>query len=85
MARLLAGLVVLGFAAPAAACINDEESPKHEQEFRSQYPPVVDGEFPYEDALKSSPGSGYLLGGGSALLTVSLMMAFWQNRTRNQP
>jgi hypothetical protein len=33
----LLALVLAGLAGPAAACINDDELPSHEREFRSQY------------------------------------------------
>jgi hypothetical protein len=37
MIRLLVFLAALGICCCATACINDNESPQHEREFRSQY------------------------------------------------
>ena len=37
MSRALAVLLILGLGGPVLACINDNESPSHEREFRSQY------------------------------------------------
>ncbi len=37
MGRFLVCLALAGLARPAAACLNDNELPEHEREFRSQY------------------------------------------------
>lgn len=37
MLRLVAYLSLVACAGPAAACLNDNELPNHEREFRSQY------------------------------------------------
>lgn len=82
----LALIVLAGFGAPAAACINDDELPKHEREFRSNYgdptypepapvpPEVVD----FAD-FSSHPG---LLGFGAMLLTGAFFVAMNDKRTR---
>jgi hypothetical protein len=48
MRHFLAALILGVFAAPAFACLNDQELPSHEREFRSQYrgsePPTASSE-----------------------------------------
>ncbi len=76
MHRLLACLLLVGLAGPAAACINDLELPAHEREFRSDYrgpasPPPV----PSTDA--SSPSGNLLLTAmGTALLAGAIVVGW---------
>ena len=71
MRRALACLFVALMAAPAAACINDQESPAHEREFRSDY-----GDAPYPEKPKGplNLANSLLFGGGSALLLGALIV-----------
>jgi hypothetical protein len=53
MRRLFLSVALIGLAQPAFACINDDESPVHEREFRSQYQDPPDA--PPPPAPPSSP------------------------------
>ena len=78
MARLLLSLAIIGFARPAAACINDVELPSHEREFRSQY--NLASALPTD--AKAPPSNGPLIGGGSALLSAAVVMTLTGRRSR---
>lgn len=80
---LLLCLVLVGTGGPALGCLNDEESPTHEQEFRSQYGGRLawlpsNGEFAdhYRDR------NDLLLGGGAALLAAAFILAARRPRSR---
>jgi hypothetical protein len=80
MLRLVACLVLAWCACPAAACLNDNELPGHEREFRSQYrrqaspPPSTDAPVP--------PGYRVLLGGGGVLLVGAFGLTLVARRAR---
>ena len=77
MGRLIVCFALL--ASPAAACINDDELPTHEREFRSQY-----HELARPSTAPANPfGSGLLLGTGAALLTGAAAVALFGGRSRN--
>jgi hypothetical protein len=82
MTRLLACLVVIGFAATAGVCINDEESPKHEREFRSQYQDEAGVASTLSGALASSPISAPLIAVGAAFLSAAAVMSLNRSRPR---
>ena len=75
-------LALIGFANPAAACINDVELPSHEREFRSQYlgPASLASTLPSDP--NGSPNSGLLLGVGAALLSGAFVMTLTGGRAR---
>ena len=73
MTRLfLYGFALATLASPASACLNDQELPKHEREFRSNYnghpipPPVVPP--PPSDYLPIFQGGVALLVGSAGLI-----------------
>ncbi len=82
MKNLIACLTILiVFAAPATACLNDRELPSHEREFRSQYnrqtnPPAPAAESTYPG------GFPLMIGGGAVLLIGAISLAANGNRTR---
>lgn len=69
MRHVLAALIVAAFAAPAFACLNDQELPSHEREFRSQYrgsePPAKTSESP--NYFRAYGAGGALLLGATVL------------------
>jgi hypothetical protein len=80
MGRLLFGLsalmLLVAFALPAQACINDRDVNRAEREFKSQYlqpapatQPVRDPSGPWENALPIA-----FLGGGVLLLGATTMV-----------
>ena len=72
MGRILSFLVVFVLCGSALACLNDEETPTHEREFRSQYL-LVDGirppnpDRPIDERL--------LVGGGAVLLIGAIVIS----------
>ena len=78
MRRLLALLVLAGFAGPAAACINDNELPKYEREFRSQY---RGQEGPPATPSSGTPYEYILLGTGGALMMGATVIAIRRPRS----
>jgi hypothetical protein len=77
--RLFAVCVVLAaLASPAAACINDIESPSHEREFRSRYgngtAPSAPSGYP--------PTIPFLLSAGAGLLMTGAIIAVGRLRPR---
>ena len=83
MKRLL-GLVfslgLVGLVAPATACMNDNESPTHEREFRSQYGQFAGLHSTDEPASPRSVGSNVLLGGGAVLLVGAFALVAKRSR-----
>ena len=74
---LFAAAMILPFAGPAAACINDSELPSHEREFESIYGTT-------QPAPESTPSNSYttpvavvsgLLLAGAAVVTVRKVKA----------
>ena len=78
MRRLLACLVLAGLASPAAACINDNELPTHEREFRSQYGGVASRP---PDPSAGPVDSRLIAAGGVSLLAGAVVVAT-RGRTR---
>ena len=74
MGRLLLCLVLAGFARPAVACLNDNELPSHEREFRSQY--LASHDFAPRPPDSDSPGHWFLMYGGAVLLAGALTVAY---------
>jgi len=75
-------IALAGFAGPAAACINDEESPTHEREFRSQYQePAILAHKPAADS-GGSPSNGLLIGVGAASLSGAVVLTLTRGRAR---
>jgi hypothetical protein len=78
MRRLLACLALAVLAGPAAACLNDNELPTHEREFRSHYrgpasPPSTDAE---------PSGRPLLFGAGGVLLIGAFALGSTGRRAR---
>ena len=80
----LALIVCVGFAAPAAACINDSELPNHEREFRSNYgdPTYPTPAPPKALDLAGFPSHPIFLGTGAALLTGAFFVTMNGGRAR---
>ena len=79
MGRLLLLLALVGLADPADACINDNELPTHEREFRSQYGtmaarPTGRPDGPIDSRL--------LVGAGAAMLVGAVALASTHARKR---
>lgn len=79
---LLICFLVAAVGGPATACMNDEESPIHEREFRSQY-----GEWaglPSGDEIAHHYRGRHelLMGGGAALLAGAAVLAAKRPRSR---
>lgn len=66
---LLTCIVLAGFAGPASACINDNESPTHEREFRSQYGGLA-SRSPAASSVPAYPVGHKLLAGSGAVLLI---------------
>jgi hypothetical protein len=82
MIRRMVCLALLAFPLPAIACMNDDELPAHEREFRSQY---VDA-TPVEPGPSLVPvSSRVLIAGGLALLAGAAVVTFSRGRTRSVP
>jgi hypothetical protein len=82
MVRLLAFLGVFWLCSSAMACINDNESPQHEREFRSDYS--------LAEMLSAEPPTApldnrYLVAGGLMLLTGAFAVALSPQQTRSKP
>jgi hypothetical protein len=77
-------LILVGIAAPAAACINDSELPNHEREFRSNYgePTSPTPPPPKPLDLARFPSHPMLLGTGTALLTGAFLVTANGRRVR---
>ena len=81
MGRLLACLLLAAFTSPAVACINDEELPSHEREFRSHYRGPAAA--PVSPSTDPDPhGHRLLLGAGAGLLVGATGLALAGNRRR---
>ncbi|SIO28244.1 hypothetical protein SAMN05444166_3467 [Singulisphaera sp. GP187] len=83
--RLALALIMLaGFVAPAAACLNDRELPQHEREFRSNYgePTSPTPAPPKSLDLAGFPAHPMLLGTGAALLTGAFFVTMGNRRAR---
>ncbi len=79
---LILGVVLFGLGGPAQACLNDNESPAHEREFRSQYGglaglPTMD-EFAHENPVSFQ----LLIGSGTVLLVGGFALAMKRTRAR---
>jgi hypothetical protein len=85
MRRLLACLVLagIGIAAPAVACLNDDELPSHEREFRSQYAGPALPSAVGASALFGIPVHRLLGGAGGALLIGATAVAWVGSRPRD--
>jgi hypothetical protein len=82
MGRLIACLALAGLASPAAACINDNELPAHEREFRSQYAGPASAPPAPSAGFGGPVGHRVLIGAGAALLTGGVAMALIMGRSR---
>jgi hypothetical protein len=82
MRRLLAFLAVMGLCTGALACINDNESPQHEREFRSQY--LLAGSAPPEPASSPLDYRMYVAA-GMVLLIGASGIAFSRGQSRSKP
>ena len=80
MSRLFACLVLVGLASPAMACINDNELPTHEREFRSQYGELVSR--PHSSSPRPLRHE-LVLGAGSGLLAGAFVLALVGRRARS--
>lgn len=85
MLRVISCLVLVAFAVPATACINDVELSTHEREFRSQYhnapaspPAPVASPEP-----AGRPSAGLLTGTGAVLLTAASALVLVGRRARS--
>lgn len=70
----LLGLALVVLARPAPACINDNELPTHEREFRSQYGVVAERpptRIPEPRGLRVLTASGAALLAAAAILSVT--------------
>ena len=74
-------VVLAGFGGPATACINDNESPSHEREFRSQYGGLVHIPSQEESPRRPAP-LDLLMGGGVAMLAGSVVLIAKRSRMR---
>lgn len=78
---LILGAVLTCSGATATACINDNESPTHEREFRSQYGGLV--QIPSQDqSLRRPARLDLLMGGGVAMLAGSVVLIAKRSRAR---
>jgi hypothetical protein len=75
-------VVLVGLGSPAAACINDNESPTHEREFRSQYGKLAGLLTMDQFAYQYRGRHDLLIGGGLALLAGAFALATTKGRTR---
>jgi hypothetical protein len=84
MRRVLACLLLAGYSHGAAlGCINDNESPQHEREFRSQYlAPIVARTTPKADPDRTNRFSVATLG-GAVLLGGALVVAWNASQPRS--
>jgi hypothetical protein len=80
---LLVCAVLAGLGGRATACINDNESPAHEREFRSQYGGRLAGlPSTNHETYRHPDRHDLLLGGGAFLLIGSFMLATKRVRSR---
>jgi hypothetical protein len=75
-------VVLVGLGSPATACINDNESPIHEREFRSQYAGLVSLPTIEQSAYQHPARHNLLFGGGLVLLIGAFALAATKARTR---
>jgi hypothetical protein len=81
MARLFALLAALTVCAPAVACMNDSETDRDEQEFRSRYREPSFGDFVSQNPVVIA----LLAGSGSLLLVAGVMIARKRVRGETKP
>ncbi len=82
MHALLTCIALAGFAGPACACINDNESPMHEREFRSQYGRLASLSSAAGSVSTYPLGHKLLAGGGAVLLIGAFSVATKRGRAR---
>ncbi len=79
---LLTCIALGGFAGPASACINDNESPTHEREFRSQYGRLASLSSAAGSVSTYPLGHKLLAGGGAVLLIGASAVTATRGRAR---
>ncbi|APW61692.1 hypothetical protein [Paludisphaera borealis] len=82
LSSLLVCFVLVEMGGPAAACMNDNESPTHEREFRSQYGGLAWIPSGDEVAYHYRNRHNLLIAGGAALLGGGFVLAARQVRVR---
>lgn len=80
---LLACLALIGPVGPASACINDNELPAHEREFRSQYAGPASPRPVRNYGRARSAGHWLLVGSGAGLLLGAFAVATTRRRARD--
>ena len=85
MRRMLVGLIMVpvlaAIASTAVACINDEELPSHEREFRSSYA-AAGSPSPPSAGFDGPLGQRMLINAGVVLLSGGVAVAFFRGRAR---
>jgi hypothetical protein len=81
MHRVVTFLAALGLGTGAMACINDNESPQHEREFRSDYRLA---ETPPGKPPTAPPDNRYLAAGGLMVLTSAFAVALSRRQSRTK-
>jgi hypothetical protein len=82
MSRLLVCLALLSFADRAVACINDNELPSHEREFRSEYL-VAAAPARAPSGSQSRPRTEMVMASGAAMLASAVVLAWVGSRPRS--
>lgn len=83
MRRLIACLVLAGCHGSAVACLNDNELPSHEREFRSQYRGPEFARRAPTPAPGRAPRLWLWTAGGTGLLAGAVVVAFSASRPRS--
>jgi hypothetical protein len=83
MKRRLAGLILLGCHGSALACLNDNELPSHEREFRSQYLVPVASRSARPEKRDGRRQFWFLTAGGTGLLSGAAAVALTIGRSRS--
>jgi hypothetical protein len=82
MRRLLLCLALVAIADRAVACINDNELPSHEREFRSEY--LVAAAPVREPSVRTSrPRTELVTAAGAAMLASAVVLAWVGSRPRS--